>query len=239
MPITQNHYHNHYIKISKCWALSFTIPEKAALLNWVLIPARFWQSAAKFDLPRWNCLRIVRRLYETCQLFLDTSLGLMFQNFWKKWWSCPRSLVNWLRFSAILLLRSWPLRLVIALQIQSNNSGNVLLHSLRVHRDPVLLRTTDVFNLVSGSCQGVHVSAPPLPLKFAHINLEVVGPVVNCFPRLHLQYWRETTIDPWVWTTLSKGYALQTPAPKDFKDCHYSDWGSSEEISFLLVKGAI
>lgn len=43
------------------------------------------------------------------------------------------------------------------------------------------------------------------PLKFAHINLEVVGPVVNRFSRLHLQYWRETTIDPWVWTKLNKG----------------------------------
>lgn len=98
---------------------------------------------------------------------------------------------------------------VIAWQGQSNNFVNTLTHSFSVHRDLVSLRTPDVFDHISVKCQGAHSSNPPLPLKAAHTRHDLIGQAVNRFSSVHLQYWRQTTVDPWVWTTLNKGYTLQ------------------------------
>ncbi|KAI7790197.1 hypothetical protein IRJ41_004552 [Triplophysa rosa] len=69
-------------------------------------------------------------------------------------------------------------------------------------------------------CQGVHVSSPPLLLKAELTKLEVMGPVVDRFSSLHLQSWKDVTVDPWVWTTLSRGEVVTT-------DASLLGWGAS------------
>lgn len=74
----------------------------------------------------------------------------------------------------------------------------------------------------------------------------MLEPVVDHFSRLHLQYRPETTVDPWVSTTLSKVRSIVlTPAPKVFKNCPTVIGDAvhavvlSQEIRSLLEKGAI
>lgn len=71
--------------------------------------------------------------------------------------------------------------------------------------------------------------------------------MVDLFSSLHLQYWREMTVDPWVWATVSRGYTLQFQhqppmfsriVPTLIGDPVHSK-ALSQEICSLLEKGAI
>ncbi|CAL8348958.1 unnamed protein product [Boreogadus saida] len=50
---------------------------------------------------------------------------------------------------------------------------------------------------------------PPEPIEAGGPGARTTGPVVRCFSQQQISYWAACTIDPWVVSTLTRGYELQ------------------------------
>lgn len=111
----------------------------------------------------------------------------------------------------------------------------------------MFLKIREFFAHHIDSLQEDPVSVPPRTLKIAHIKPETVRPAVDRFSIDQLEYWRSNTADPWVLTTLNRGYTLQFRrrpprfsriVPTVVRDAVRAE-ALSLEICSLLEKGAI